>query len=56
MEKARPIRDGMYTLEELCRAIWRYDQEQFRKMAEHSSVRLLIPQFEREGAERELRK
>jgi len=52
LEKALPEHDGMCALVELCRVIWRLDKEAFRKIAGHSSCRLLIPQFEREDAER----
>src|SRR5712692_6782917 len=43
--------DGLLTLEELCRAIWRQDQEWYRKMAdgEYGSLRFFIRQFEQEG-------
>jgi hypothetical protein len=51
LEKKRP-HDGTYSLEELCRVIWRHDKEGFRKLTDHSSCRLLIPQFEREDADR----
>jgi len=43
--KALPEHDGMCALVELCRVIWRLDKEAFRKIAGHSSCRLLIPQF-----------
>ena len=51
LEKKRP-HHGTYTLEELCRVIWREDAEGFREMTRQSSCRLLIPQFEREQADR----
>ena len=42
--------NGGFTLEELCHAIWREDEQAFRKMAgEHGSLRYFIQQFEREG-------
>ena len=41
-------RDGMYTLEELCRDMWRSDEKAFRKMAAGSMLSHFIPQFERE--------
>ncbi len=43
--------DGLFTLEELCRAIWRHDEQEYRKMAEgeYGSLRYFIRQFEREG-------
>jgi len=50
LEKARPKHDQGCTLEEVCRAVWRQDQRRFREMAEHSALRLFIPQFEREDA------
>ena len=54
-ELIRPKRDdGQYTLEELCRALWRQDEEGYRKMVDREcgSLRHFIPQFEREGLER----
>src|SRR5262249_42692348 len=48
-ERVRPRRrDGMYTLEELCREIWCSDEKAFRKMAAGSMLSHFIPQFERE--------
>ena len=48
-ERVRPKRrDGMFTLEELCRDIWRSDEKAFRKMAAGSFLTYFIPQFERE--------
>ena len=46
--------DGQYTLEELCRAIWRQDENGYRKIVdrEASSLGFFIPQFEREDLER----
>jgi hypothetical protein len=52
LEKTLPKHDGPYTLEELCRAIWRQDEGSFRQMTEYSFVPLLITRFEREDAER----
>ena len=48
--RVRPKRDDSgFTLEELCRAVWRRDEEGFRKMAgEYGSLRYFIRQFERE--------
>jgi hypothetical protein len=41
--------DGLFTLEELCPAVWRHDEPAFRKMAgEYGSLRYFIRQFERE--------
>jgi hypothetical protein len=56
LEKTLQNHDEMCTLEHLCRVVWRQDQKAFRKMAEYSSCSLLIPQFEREDAERRARK
>ena len=50
-ELIRPKRDdGQYTLEELCRAIWRQDEKGYRKMVDrqYCTLRYFIPQFERE--------
>ena len=42
--------DGGFTLEELCRAVWRRDEKGFRKMAgEYGSFRYFVRQFELEG-------
>ncbi len=46
-----PKRDeGAFTLEELCRTIWREDEKTFRTMTSENScsLRHFIPQFERE--------
>jgi len=49
-EHVRPKRrDGMYTLEELCRDIWLSNEKPFRKLAADSMLSHFIPQFEREG-------
>jgi len=39
----------MYTLEELCRDLWRSDEKAFRKLAADSMISHLIPQFERDS-------
>jgi hypothetical protein len=43
--------NGEYTLEELCREIWRQDRNGFRKMAREGRLAYFIPQFEREDLE-----
>ncbi len=45
-----PASDGLFTLEELSRAIWRQDPNRFRKLATERFPELLslIPGFERE--------
>ena len=42
--------DGTFTLEELCRALWRQNKKRYRKMTSRKDCRLryFIPQFERE--------
>jgi len=53
-----PERDeSTFTLEELCRAIWREDEKTFRRMnsGDYCSLRHFIPQFEREDALRRSR-
>jgi hypothetical protein len=49
--RVRPKRDDSgFTLEELCRAIWRDDEKGFRRMAcEYGSFRYFVRQFELEG-------
>lgn len=48
----RPRHSGLYTLEEVCRAIWRHDPGEFRRLAECSGVAPFIRRFEREDEER----
>jgi len=50
LEKTHPQHDGTFTLEEVCRALWRKDERRFRRIAQHSTLTLFIPQFEREDA------
>ena len=45
--------DGTFTLEELCRAIWRDSKGDFLKLARGTSLQLFAAQFEREDAERQ---
>ena len=56
-EKVNPVHDGTYTLEELCRLMWRQDRKQYMEMvAEGDSIlRAFTGQFEREDAERAAR-
>jgi len=44
------VDEGAFTLEELCRPIWREDEKTFRTMTSENScsLRHFIPQFERE--------
>lgn len=44
----RPDGDGTFTLEELCRAMWRQDKKHFLKIAGENRLGLLVAQFERE--------
>ena len=46
-----PQSDGMWTLEELCRSMWREDKKKFKEMAQNSNYQLFVYQFEREDAE-----
>ena len=50
-EVIHPQADGTFTLEEVCRALWRQDKETFLEIAKFTTYSLLIPQFEREEAE-----
>ena len=47
-----------FTLEELCRAIWREDEKTFRRMnsGDYCSLRHFIPQFEREDLQTKQRR
>ena len=53
-KKASPDRARGFTMEELCRSIWRNDKRRFIVLAqgEHQNLRYLIPQFEGEDAAR----
>ena len=51
--KLRPHGDGCFTLEELCRAIWDHNKQNFIELAEGNSYRLFVSRFEAEDAERE---
>jgi hypothetical protein len=53
-EKVCPEHDGSYTLEELCRMLWRQDKRGYLEMANGGdhTLRLFVQQFEREDAER----
>ena len=44
--------DGTFTLEELCRSIWRADKRQFLTLARETRLDHLVRQFELEDAER----
>jgi hypothetical protein len=50
--KIQPRRDASFTLEELCRCIWRQDKRKFVEIAKGTSLRLLARQFEFEDVER----
>lgn len=52
-DKLHPSHDGTFTLEELCRSMWRQDKNGFRKFAEKEREGLFLRQFEFEDAERE---
>jgi hypothetical protein len=47
----RPQSDGTFTLEELCRSLWRKDKKGFMEQAKNTSYQLFVYQFEREDAE-----
>ena len=46
-----PERDQSYTLEEICRSMWRQNKKQFIETAKNNSYQLFVYQFEREDAE-----
>jgi hypothetical protein len=43
--------DGLFTLEELCREIWRQDSKNYRKIYRDHRLGYFIQQFEREDLE-----
>jgi hypothetical protein len=47
-----PPNDGTFTLEELCRALWRREKQNFLKIARELHLGLLVTQFEREDSDR----
>ena len=51
-QKLSPPDDGMFTLEALCRALWRRDKQNFLKIACELHLGLLVTQFEREDSDR----
>jgi len=51
-QKLCPTDNGMFTLEELCRFMWRQDKKAFLKIAKDLNCSFFIKQFEREEAER----
>lgn len=53
-ERVCPPHDGAYTLEELCRQMWRLDKKRYLEKANEGgcALRFFIQQFEREDTER----
>ena len=49
-----PDTDETFTLEQLCRAMWRKDKSRFRKLAKQTRLDHFMRQFEFEDAERKL--
>jgi hypothetical protein len=50
--KIQPPRDAGFTLEELCRCMWREDKRKFLEIASDTSLSLFVRQFEFEDVER----
>jgi hypothetical protein len=50
--KIQPGHDTSFTLEELCRCMWRNDKRKFLKIASDTGLRLFVRQFEFEDVER----
>ncbi len=44
-------KEGHYTLEEICRSLWRKNKKLFMETAKNNSYQLFVYQFEREDAE-----
>ena len=52
LERLAPRReDGLYTLEEICRAMWRKNKNRFMEIAKNNTYQLFVYQFQREDAE-----
>jgi hypothetical protein len=49
--RIRPEKDESFTLEELCRCMWREDKRKFSESAKGSSLSLFLRQFELEDEE-----
>lgn len=45
-----PHSDGLFTVEELCRSMWRTDKKHFIEIAKCNSFQLFVYQFEQEDA------
>ena len=50
--KIQPRRDASFTLEELCRCMWRADKHLFLQTANDTSLSFFVRQFEIEDAVR----
>ena len=51
LEKVAPKHDRTFTLEQLCRWLWRQDKRAFVKVAEETGTFSFVSQFELEDAE-----
>jgi hypothetical protein len=51
-QRLSPPDDGTFTLEELCRAMWRSDKKRFLELARQPPLSLFATQFELDDAER----
>jgi hypothetical protein len=50
--KIRPTDDGGFTLEQLCRCMWRKDKRKFLEIANDTALGFFVRQFESEEVER----
>jgi hypothetical protein len=46
-------KEGHYTLEEICRSLWRKNKTLFTEIAKNNSYQLFVYQFQREDAAKE---
>jgi hypothetical protein len=53
--KIQPRRDASFTLEELCRSMWREDKRKFLQTSSNTSIGFFARQFEIEDVERRRR-
>jgi len=51
-QNIRPQGDESFTLEELCRSMWREDKRKFLQIAKGTSLSLFVRQFELDDVER----
>lgn len=51
-QRSHAPHDGIFTLEELCRSIWRSDKKHFLELARQTHLSHFVAQFQFDDAER----